>query len=521
MSKKVFKEKQYNLGIVESYKPSKEADENSPILGSFHVKGMAVENQISQNRTKYSKEVWSQPYSFGTGGKFIDESGKLKPSTLFGSVDHPVDDRAELLLQEAAIAWSDVTRNPDGSWDGSADILNNPQGKLIKTFLDYVKRRGGGDLLGVSSRALGESVLSENNGEQYEAIVPDSFELMSFDFVYNPSFKSAVAKLNESKNGNRVSLVESVRNLAKEDKENSKYYEAVAETLNEEPKETLTENANMMEAMQKLHTDLQANQNYDDVEFIENSDGSFTFNFIYDNIGLVLEVDNTGCSMLSDMEHVPIHAGCKLPNIENLTFTLMSQLPLYKMYQTVLGTLQRFGEGANTMNQKELKNSKTNFNSELIVEASKDADQIDEEIEKEIDEKEIDAAEEELDEELEELDIEDEEDSEEDEDSEEVPEDEEEVTPDSMQEEIRELREMLQEIRDFLIPVEDPEMELTDEELEDEDLEELELADEDLEEDEDEEPEEDEEPAVLDELTEEELDELSDEELEYLAALDV
>ena len=94
-------------------------------------------------------------------------------------------------MQEAAIAWYDINRNEDGSWDGSAHILNNPQGRIVKTFLDYAKQFGGGDLLGVSSRALGESMMSESNGEQVEAIVPDSFELMSFDFVYNPSFQTA------------------------------------------------------------------------------------------------------------------------------------------------------------------------------------------------------------------------------------------------------------------------------------------------------------------------------------------
>lgn len=234
MSKKVFKEQRY--GIIEGYKPSKDTKEDSPIIGSFSVKGMTVEDAISQNRTKYTSEVWAQPTAFGKGGKFIDENGKLKPSTLFGSVDHPLDDRAQLLLKEAALGWYNVVRNEDGSWDGEADILNNPEGKLVKTFLDYAKHRGGGELLGVSSRAVGESVISEGTDGQYEAIVPEGFELMSFDFVYNPSFTTAVARVNESTKS-KVTLVESVRNLAKEDKENANYYEAVADGLEKEVSE--------------------------------------------------------------------------------------------------------------------------------------------------------------------------------------------------------------------------------------------------------------------------------------------
>lgn len=237
MSMKIIKETRYNVGIVESYKKTKEGHNiDHPVLGTFSVKGMTVENMVSQNRTRYSEAVWSQPTSFGRGGKFIDENGKLKPASLFGSVDHPTDDRAELLLTEAAIAWYDVKRNPDGSWDGSADILNNPQGKIAQTFLEYAKMRGGSSLLGVSSRALGESVTEETADGYVEAIVPESFELMSFDFVYNPSFQTAVARLNESaKSGKKLKpLTESIKALAEEDEENAKYYEEFAENLEEE-----------------------------------------------------------------------------------------------------------------------------------------------------------------------------------------------------------------------------------------------------------------------------------------------
>lgn len=242
MSKKLFKERQFNLGIVESYKKS--SGEDSAILGSFDVKGMTVEGMVSQNKTQYSEAVWRQPTAFGKGGKFLDESGKLKPSTLFGSVDHPIDNRAELLLQEAAIAWHDVRRNENGSWDGSAHILNNPQGRIVKTFLDYSKEVGGGDLLGVSSRALGESKLMETDGEQVEAIVPESFELMSFDFVYNPSFQTATARLNESKKSNKT-LVESVRKLAYKDIGHADLYKDFADKLENIEKEYKEGNKNM------------------------------------------------------------------------------------------------------------------------------------------------------------------------------------------------------------------------------------------------------------------------------------
>jgi hypothetical protein len=237
MSKKIIKATRYNLGLVESYKKTEKGHNiDHPVLGTFNVKGMTVEGMVSQNHTRYSEAVWAQPSAFGRGGKFIDESGKLKPASLFGSVDHPTDDRAELLLQEAAIAWFDIKRNEDGSWDGSADILNNPQGKIVQTFLEYSKMRGGSHLLGVSSRALGESETVQESVGYVEDIIPESFELMSFDFVYNPSFKTALATLSESKKAGFRSLTESIKALAEEDKENADYYEKYAESLAPEVK---------------------------------------------------------------------------------------------------------------------------------------------------------------------------------------------------------------------------------------------------------------------------------------------
>lgn len=233
MSKKVFIEKKYGLGIVESYNPSK--DKDSPILGTFEVKGMTVEDSENQNGRIYVSEVWQQPGTFAKGGKFFDENGKLRPSRLFGSLDHPLDDRAEFLLKEGAVAWREITRNADGTWDGIADILDTPEGKITKVYLEYAKRFGGGEMIGVSSRAIGDAVYKESNGRQLEYIVPEGFELMSFDFVYNPSFVTASATLTESKK-TRATLLESVKKLAKEDKENKDKYKPFIEKIERQEK---------------------------------------------------------------------------------------------------------------------------------------------------------------------------------------------------------------------------------------------------------------------------------------------
>ena len=210
-----------------------------PILGSFKVKGMTVEEVKNQNGRIYKSDVWQQPNSFAKGGKYLDESGNLYPNLLYGSLDHPLDDRSDFRLEEAAIAWYNVSRNDDGSWDGAADILDTAKGKVIKSLLEYAKYRNAIGLLGVSSRALGEATLEETTDGEVESIIAEGFELISFDFVYNPSFATAKVNLAESKKQSLL-LTESIKSLAKEDPEHADYYNSVAESIIKE-KETVTE----------------------------------------------------------------------------------------------------------------------------------------------------------------------------------------------------------------------------------------------------------------------------------------
>lgn len=493
MSKKLFKERKFNLGIVESYKKITEQD--SPILGSFNVKGMTVENMVSQNKTKYSKDVWQQPTAFGQNGKFLDANGKLKPATLFGSVDHPIDNRAELLLQEAAIAWHDVQRNSNGSWDGSAHILNNPQGRIVKTFLDYAKQFGGGDLLGVSSRALGESVLSESNGEQIEAIVADSFELMSFDFVYNPSFQTAVAHLNEStKTFKKNTLAESVRNLAKDDENHAEVYTNFAdkiETINKEivsmNKEIKVEGNSLSNAKQnylkelrdqekKLHDALYELKSMTEEEFAEKGQGEKS------KLMKVLKKEYN--EVLTEVEALEAAAEPKTESIEK-------EEVVEQIEEVATEEVEKATEEVVTEATEET-------NAEVITEAEEGEEDAEEDMMEELEDAAEEMAEELSDEKEEELEIE----------AEEMGQDD----LAAVKEELTALKDMIQELRDFLMPVEAPELEIED--MPEEDMPEEDMADEEAEELGDQ----------ADELTvldEKDLEELSDEELEYLAGLDL
>ena len=525
MSKKLLREKKYNLGIVESYK--KAEDKDSAIIGSFNVKGMTVENMVSQNKTQYSKDVWAQPTAFGKGGKFLDDNGKLKPSTLFGSVDHPIDNRAELLLQEAAIAWYDVNRNEDGSWDGAAHILNNPQGRIVKTFLDYAKEVGGSNLLGVSSRALGESRLAETNGEQIEAIVPESFELMSFDFVYNPSFQTAVARVNESTGAKRPVLAESVRKLASEDNLNADIYTNFAnkiEKIDKEIKETdlakkITVEKNsfalstakqnylreLRQQEKKLHDALHDLKMMTDEEFNQKASGDrgkLMKILKKEHEEITAEIDALESALETRVENADA------PEATPETATDEEVTEVETEVETEVATEEAAQEetaGAEEAVEAPVQESvdpedtPEDTPEEDTEEDTEDTPEEDtEEVLTEATEDDAEETEEEM-EELVELEM-----------DEEV---EEEAAPEmdiaSLAQEVMALKDMLQELRDFLMPVEPAELEV------EEDAPEEEMSEDDAEEDADEMADE------LGMLDEEDLETLSDEELEYLANLEL
>lgn len=230
MKKKVLLENKTNANLLESYMP---IENNSSVIGSFKVKGMIVEDTISKNRTKYPKGAWLSEGALAKGGRFIDRTGKLIPSKLMGSLDHPDDGHVEMKLKEACVIWNDIQRNPGGTWDGEAHILNNEHGKALKTILDYVKEFGGGDMIGVSSRSVGNvEQKTDEYGNYYESVIPGTLELKSFDVVYEPSFRGAQILQESAKAlGKQKVLFESIRALGEEDEEHKEYYDNLAKDL--------------------------------------------------------------------------------------------------------------------------------------------------------------------------------------------------------------------------------------------------------------------------------------------------
>tara|TARA_R110000824_G_scaffold196144_3_gene379248 strand:- start:2108 stop:2683 length:576 start_codon:yes stop_codon:yes gene_type:complete len=104
--------------------------------------------------------------------EMIDENRAL------GELDHP--DNAVVNLANASHLIKDVWWEGD-DLKGVVEILDTPAGSILKSLIDS------GVKLGISSRGLG-STQKNSNGKD---IVQDDFQLVTFDFVSNPSTQNA------------------------------------------------------------------------------------------------------------------------------------------------------------------------------------------------------------------------------------------------------------------------------------------------------------------------------------------
>ena len=112
----------------------------------------------------------------------------LENKTLFGELDHP-EDRFEPLVKHACIVMTDYTIDEDkGLIYGGFDILDTPDGKVLRNILDY------GSVLGVSSRGQGD-IIETVDGERVDE---DSYDFACFDVVSTPAVEKARQKVVES-----------------------------------------------------------------------------------------------------------------------------------------------------------------------------------------------------------------------------------------------------------------------------------------------------------------------------------
>lgn len=112
----------------------------------------------------------------------------IKERRALGELDHP---------DSSVISLKNVSHNiRETHWDGNdligtIEILSTPSGNILKELLRA------GILLGISSRGMGSTRQLEGTSVE----VQDDFDLISFDFVSNPSTQGAfMVPVNESVN---------------------------------------------------------------------------------------------------------------------------------------------------------------------------------------------------------------------------------------------------------------------------------------------------------------------------------
>lgn len=155
----------------------------------------------TRNGRLYPLELWKKVFD----DPLFKEA--LKNKTLFGELDHP-EDRFEPLVKHACIVMTDYDIDEDaGLIYGGFDILDTPDGRVLKNILDY------GSVLGVSSRGQGD-IIECADGERVDE---DSYDFACFDVVSTPAVEKARQKVVESMNKQKKeSFIESIQRQIKE-----------------------------------------------------------------------------------------------------------------------------------------------------------------------------------------------------------------------------------------------------------------------------------------------------------------
>lgn len=154
----------------------------------------------TRNNNMYGRKLWENVFS----DPLVKES--LEDRVLIGELDHP-GDRLETKATNACIVMTDYEFDDNnGTINGVFDILDTPNGRILRSLLDY------GCRVGVSSRGEGDVVTKE--GVDY--VDEDSYYFVAFDAVVLPAVKKAKPALKESLK--RETLKESLKSQVEEAK---------------------------------------------------------------------------------------------------------------------------------------------------------------------------------------------------------------------------------------------------------------------------------------------------------------
>ena len=186
--------------------------------GKFIVAGQFSKADLrNENGRVYRRSMWENVLK---RPQIVDA---LKKRKMLGELGHP--DKIETTPLNVSHIVTNLELKPNGEIYGEAEILDTPSGRVLRTLYEA------GVTMGISSRGYlpeGSNLFAE--GE--DLIVPDDYELITFDFVIDPSSQGAEPTVQESVkeklnviltesrdkiNSDMVSYIEGL-NVVKEDK---------------------------------------------------------------------------------------------------------------------------------------------------------------------------------------------------------------------------------------------------------------------------------------------------------------
>jgi hypothetical protein len=130
---------------------------------------------------------------------------EIKENRAYGELDHPESSVVELKNTSHIIR--DVWWNGNDVI-GKVEILKTPTGNILKELIEA------GCTVGISSRGMG-SVKESNNGKT--VTVEDDFDLVTWDFVSNPSTHGAFMKpVNESVSSKPIKSYNKINTLIRD-----------------------------------------------------------------------------------------------------------------------------------------------------------------------------------------------------------------------------------------------------------------------------------------------------------------
>lgn len=161
--------------------------------GKFIVAGsFSKVNVRNGNGRVYKTPLWQKLLSRP------DIKAAIAERRMLGELGHP--DRIETTPTNVSHIVTKLELQPDGNIYGEAEILDTPSGKILKTLYEA------GVKMGISSRGFlpeGSNLYPEGK----DLVVPDDFELVTFDFVIDPSSPGANPTVKESVKTNLAAIL--------------------------------------------------------------------------------------------------------------------------------------------------------------------------------------------------------------------------------------------------------------------------------------------------------------------------